>query len=47
MNIPIRFQKTFLGSLQTHCVKQPVRGGYGAALGTTDLSLPKIVIEYA
>ena len=24
-----------------------IRGGYGSALGTTDLSLPKIVIEYA
>ncbi len=47
-HIPIFAQVLFLGSLQAHCVKQPIRGGggYGSALGTTDLGLPKIVIEY-
>lgn len=44
--VPIFAQVLFLGSLQAHCVKQPVGGGYGSALGTTDLGLPKIVIEY-
>ena len=27
MTLPIRFQVLFLGSLQAHCVKQPIRGG--------------------
>lgn len=46
-HIPIFAQVLFLGSLQAHCVKQQIRGGgYGSALGTTDLGLPKIVIEY-
>lgn len=40
------FQVLFLGSLQNHCIKQPVRGGYSSALGTTDLGLPKVVVEY-
>lgn len=46
MNIPLFAQVLFLGSLQRHCIKQPV-GGDSSALGTTDLGLPKIVIEYA
>ena len=46
IHIPISFQKLFLGSLQKHCVRQFVVGGYGSALGTTDLGLPKILVEY-
>ena len=45
-HVPIFTQVLFLGSLQAHSVKQSIRGGYGSALGTTDLGLPKIVIEY-
>ena len=45
--VPISAQVLVLGSLQAHSMKQPIKGGgYGSALGTTDLGLPKIVIEY-
>lgn len=46
-HIPITSNTLFLGSLQAHCMKKPILGGgYSSALGTTDLGLPKIVIEY-
>lgn len=46
-HIPITSHTLFLGSLQAHCMKKPILGGgYSSALGTTDLGLPKIVIEY-
>ena len=45
-HIHITSHTLFLGSLQAHCMKKPILGGYSSALGTTDLGLPKIVIEY-
>lgn len=44
------YQILFLGSLQKHCVKVPLRERererVGSSLGTTDLGLPKILVEY-
>lgn len=47
IHIPIFAQVLFLGSLQAHCAKRSIRGGDCSTLGTTDLGLPKILIEYA
>lgn len=43
--IPIFAKVLFLGS-PTALRKAASSGGYSSALGTTDLGLPKIVIEY-
>lgn len=34
-----------LGSLQEHCSKQKIEGGVCPTIGTTDLSLPKIIVK--